>query len=168
MSPGLVIGYAVGLVGWVWDYLEHLGTVQLGLGATPAHYLMYLGLVVAVAALVRPWARVRLAYAWLAASVIVLMFVQPVAGSAALLVLPLRSVWLHAKEGSTGRWPAVAALGAAVVLAGFAADWFWHAANPGVSEHGLSMLRLPGHRIQLAGWLVGLAGAVVARGRPPG
>lgn len=165
----------MGLAGWVWDDLEHLRIIQLGLGMAPAHYLMYLSGVVVLVALVPPWQRALgylLASVWLAAGVVLtlgaVLVIQGapevratlvVLGSIVLLAIPLRAAWVHTQTGRLDIWPAVAAAGVAVVLVGQIVDVFWHIANPGASEMNINMLLLPGHQIQLAGWLVGLVGA---------
>ncbi len=156
-------GYALGLVGWGWDWLEHLGTLRLGFGAAPAHYLMYLGAILVLMMLILAWlptTEYRLAYIWLMGSVI-LAFIQPLIGSLALLALPIRAVWVRWRDGSLDLWSALALAGIVLVLSGIAVDWFWHTANPGVTEESMNMLLLPGHQLQLAGWLVGAVGASV-------
>jgi len=119
-----LVGYALGLLGWWWDDLEHLGTLELGVGAAPAHLLMY---------------------------------------ASALFVLTA----LAPRE--RGGWLALRGLGVLLVLAGIIVDVTWHAAvTAGGSEAGANMLLMPGHTIQLAGWIVGLALAVATPVLPAG
>ncbi len=164
VAVGLVVGYALGLAGWVWDDLEHIGWLQLGDAA--AHRLMILGIVLVLGALALAVARAagRLpAYGCLAVG-LALLFVHPVAGPIALLSLPAGAAWVQAQSGRRSLWPIVAAAGIALVLAGMAVDWLWHNAYPHAQER--NMLLLPGHQIELAGWLVGFLGASVALWHP--
>lgn len=159
----LVVSYALGLAGWGWDWLEHLGSIQLGLGTGPAHTLMYFGAILVLMALVLAWlppTEYRLAYIWLIGGVI-LAFIQPLIGSLALLALPVRAAWVRLRDGSLDLWSALVLAGMVLVLSGIAVDWFWHTANPGTTEESMNMLLLPGHLLQLAGWFVGVVGASV-------
>lgn len=156
----LVAGYALGLIGWTWDTLEHLRSVQLGFGPAPAHYLSALGIVLVLAVLVPLRSRVVRhlpVYVWLAIGATVLFFVQPVAGSIMLLALLLRASRPRTRQTSYVLY-AVASAGVALVLTGSAIDWFWHTANPVVNEETANMLLMPGHQVQLLGWSIGLVG----------
>lgn len=158
ISAGLVVGFALGFIGWVWDDLEHQRLLQLGVAW--AHLLMTLGLFVALAgatvALGRSAGRLP-AYLIFAAG-FGLGFVHPLAGRVVWLGLALGVAWLAAQGG---RWGfGVAGLGLAVVIAGGIVDMFWHRANPAAVE--TNMLLLPGHVVELAGWGLGLVGSVLA------
>lgn len=160
-ATALVVGYALGLFGWVWDYLEHEEVLRFGEG--PAHLVLELSTLIVLAALIPLGSRATryvLLYTLLA---LVLYMTQPVAGAVALLGVPLVSVWEHRQDG---RWDArftLAAGGIALMLVGFTIDVFWHAANPGITEAEENMILLPGHQIILTGWILGLAGAILNR-----
>lgn len=98
VSIALMVGYTLGSLGWVWDNLEHLRRVQLGLGAGPAHLLMGIATWLVLAALalaVRRQVGRPLAYGCLFAGLLV-SFVHPQAGTLILLPLPLMTVWYFA------------------------------------------------------------------------
>lgn len=171
----LVVGYALGFTGWVWDWLAHLGAVE---GMALAHLLMSCSSVLVLAPLVQ-WFRGGMgylaAYGWLVVGLVLTLGpilamegtapevrrLLAAAGGLTLLPIPLRAAWLRVQAGKPGLWPGVAAAGISVVLSGVIVDMFWHNANPGVEEMNLNMLLLPGHQIQLVGWVVGLVGASV-------
>jgi len=50
ISFGLAVGSGLGLTGWIWDDLEHMRLVEIGVAW--AHLLMTIGLFVALAGLV--------------------------------------------------------------------------------------------------------------------
>lgn len=161
----ILVFYGLGLLGWTWDWLEHLGVTQLG--EKPAHLVMYSSGVVVVALALAPQrglARYFLAYGWLLAGVGLLMGVNPLLGVLVLLPLPLYAAWVRAKS-SLGGWAGLAAGGVAVVLPGVGLDWLWHQANPSVLHMGFNTLYQPGHALQLAGWLLGLLASAVALAR---
>jgi hypothetical protein len=113
--------YVVGLVGWVWDDLEHTGVTDFG--ASFAHLLMNGAFLLAA-----------------------LFFVIDRA---------LRPVMFSRKftnSISAPFWPLL------IVLGGVMVDMIWHAANPDSRES--NMLLLPGHAIQLIGWVVGLGACI--------
>lgn len=158
ISFGLAVGSALGLTGWVWDDLEHMRLVEIGVAW--AHLLMTIGLFVTLAGLVVALGRSagRLpAYLAFGAG-FGLAFVHLLAGRMVWLVLALAAVRLGLRSGN--RQFALACLGPAVVLVGAVVDMFWHQANPGVVE--ANMLLLPGHAIELAGWTLGLVGSILA------
>jgi len=53
----ILVLYALGLLGWLWDDLEHLRIIDFGVGAAPAHYLMYTSGLLIIALLVGRRAR---------------------------------------------------------------------------------------------------------------
>lgn len=117
----LFVAYAAGFVGWVWDWLEHLG----GGESVGGHLLMYAGLVV---------------------------------------VLAVSVVWVVVDRGAL-RAVAAGLSGLLVAIVGVVVDMIWHQANPGAEE--ANMLLMPGHLIEVVGWMVGLAviGALLLRSR---
>ncbi|MER3398981.1 MAG: hypothetical protein C4315_02430 [Chloroflexota bacterium] len=161
ISFGLAVGSGLGLTGWIWDDLEHMRLVEIGVAW--AHLLMTIGLFVALAGLVVVLSRSAgrpLTYLGFGVG-FALAFVHPLAGRALWLILPLAGVWLALRSGN--RQFALACLGPAVVLVGGIVDIFWHQANPGAVE--ANMLLLPGHAIELAGWTLGLVGSLIAWAR---
>ncbi len=164
LSAGLAVGFALGFIGWVWDDLEHLRILQLGVAW--AHLLMTIGLFVALAGVAVAMGRSagRLpAYLAFAAG-FGLSFVYPLAGRAVWLGLALGAAWLAVRAGSRGF--GLGCLGLGVVLIGGIIDMFWHQANPGAVE--TNMLLLPGHAVELAGWGLGLVGSIFAWHRAAG
>lgn len=160
-DTALVVGYALGLCGWVWDYLEHEDILRLG--EAPAHTVLELSTVIVLAALLPVGSRATkylLLYGLLG---LLLYIAMPVAGALALLGVPLVSVWEHRRKGRWDAWFAVAAGGIALMLVGFTIDVFWHAAHPGITEAQENMILLPGHQIILTGWIMGLGGAILNR-----
>jgi hypothetical protein len=161
----ILVFYGLGLLGWTWDWLEHLGVSQFG--EKPAHLVMYLSGVVVVALSLAPQRgplRYFLAYGWLLAGVGLLMGVNPLLGAFVLLPLPLYAAWVRAKS-SLGGWAGLAAGGVTLVLLGVGIDWLWHQANPSVLHMGFNTLFQPGHALQLAGWLLGLCASAVTLAR---
>ena len=158
----LLASYTGGLIGWAWDYAEHLGTLQSALGQVPAHLLMQIGTISALATLplLLPRARSLLpSYAMFVAG-LVLFLVHPVAGCIVLLALSLAAAWRFWRiAGGRNAFLIMVAVGVAIVLGGTAIDWFWHVAHPGLGEEDENMIRVPGHVIQLVGFFVGTIGA---------
>jgi len=122
----LLAAYVLGLVGWTWDYRQHLARHD----ALPAHLLMYLGM-----------------------------------GLALIAVILLLVNWARSTGVRPTGWTAVAVAGWAVTIIGVIVDVYWHGAHPGADE--TNMLGLPGHQIQLVGWILGVVGvgALLLRAR---
>lgn len=84
-----------------------------------------------------------------------------VAGVVPLLIWVLAILWLSIRRGWL-RGAGGAGLGIAVVLIGLAIDLGWHRANPTANEMAMNMILLPGHQVELVGFLLGLLASVVA------
>jgi hypothetical protein len=179
----LVLAYALGLAGTLWDWREHL----LGPGTQPPHLVIDLGglLVLAVLAFsgkmdYRSSSFIAL-YVLLVVVVLislgpfVLMMAAPRSGlmaslmrsmtssRAVLVYIPLVllaswSAWHWLSQTRVNTWRLAAALGIVVVAVATVWDLYWHQTHP--MEVGASMAALPPHQAILAGFLIGLIGAV--------
>ncbi|HTE84733.1 MAG TPA: hypothetical protein VK821_08360 [Dehalococcoidia bacterium] len=179
----LVLAYALGLAGTLWDWREHL----LGPGTQPPHLVIDLGglLVLAVLAFsgkmdYRSRSFIAL-YVLLVVVVLislgpfVLMMAAPRSGlmaslmrsmtssRAVLIYIPLVllaswSAWHWLSQTRVNTWRLAAALGIVVVAVATVWDLYWHQTHP--MEVGASMAALPPHQAILAGFLIGLIGAV--------
>jgi len=179
----LVLAYALGLAGTLWDWREHL----LGPGTQPPHLVIDLGglLVLAVLAFsgkmdYRSRSFIAL-YVLLVVVVLislgpfVLMMAAPRSGlmaslmrsmtssRAVLVYIPLVllaswSAWHWLSQSRVNTWRLAAALGIVVVAVATVWDLYWHQTHP--MEVGASMAALPPHQAILAGFLIGLIGAV--------
>ncbi|MHB8611280.1 MAG: hypothetical protein ACYDAL_02480 [Candidatus Dormibacteraceae bacterium] len=179
----LALAYAVGVAGTLWDWRQHL----LGPGTQPPHLLIDLGGLLALAVLAfsgkmdyRSRSFVVL-YVLLVLVVLislgpfVLMMAAPrsalmaslmhsMMSSGALLVyVPLVllaswSAWQWLFQTRVNWWRLAAALGIVVVAIASVWDLYWHQTHP--MEVGTSMAALPPHQAILAGFLIGLVGAV--------
>ena len=179
----LVLAYALGVAGTLWDWREHL----VGPGAQPPHLVIDLGglLVLAVLALsgkmdYRSRSFTAL-YVLLVLVVLislgpfVLMMAAPrsalmaslmrsMMSSGALLVyVPLVllagwSAWHWLSQNRVNWWRLAASIGIVVVAVATVWDLYWHQTHP--MEVGTSMAALPPHQAILAGFLIGLVGAV--------
>jgi hypothetical protein len=179
----LVLAYALGLAGTLWDWREHL----LGPGTQPPHLVIDLGglLVLAVLAFsgkmdYRSRSFIAL-YVLLVVVVLislgpfVLMMAAPRSGlmaslmrsmtssRAVLVYIPLVllaswSAWHWLSQTRVNTWRLAAALGIVVVAVATVWDLYWHQTHP--MEVGASMAALPPHQAILAGFLIGLIGAV--------
>ena len=178
----LAFGYAVGVIGTLWDWREHL----LGPGTQPPHLVIDLGgllvigvlafsgkidyrsrsftvlyalLVVVALVALGPFALMMAA----PRSPLMASLMQSMASRAALLAylpLVLLATWSAWQWLSAGRvtWASVASgLGIVVVALATVWDLYWHQTHP--MEIRASMASLPPHQAILAGFLVGLAGA---------
>jgi hypothetical protein len=179
----LVLAYALGLAGTLWDWREHL----LGPGTQPPHLVIDIGglLVLAVLAFsgkmdYRSRSFIAL-YVLLVVVVLislgpfVLMMAAPRSGlmatlmrsmtssRAVLVYIPLVllaswSAWHWLSQTRVNWWRLAAALGIVVVAIATVWDLYWHQTHP--MEVGASMAALPPHQAILAGFLIGLIGAV--------
>jgi len=179
----LALAYGLGVAGTLWDWREHL----LGPGTQPPHLLIDLGglLVLAVLAFsgrmdFRSRSFIAL-YILLVLVVLislgpfVLMMAAPrsslmaslmssMMSSRALLVyaplvvLASWSAWHWLSQSRVNWWRLAAALGIVVVAVATVWDLYWHQTHP--MEAGASMAALPPHQAILAGFLIGLIGAV--------
>ncbi|MHB8688860.1 MAG: hypothetical protein ACYDB4_16950 [Candidatus Dormibacteraceae bacterium] len=178
----LVLAYALGLAGTLWDWREHL----LGPGTQPPHLVIDIGglLVLAVLAFsgkmdYRSRSFIAL-YVLLVAVVLislgpfVLMMAAPRSGlmatlmrsmtssRAVLVYIPLVllaswSAWHWLSQTRVNWWRLAAGLGIVVVAIATVWDLYWHQTHP--MEVGASMAALPPHQAILAGFLIGLVGA---------
>ena len=185
----LALAYALGVAGTLWDGREHL----LGPGTQPPHLVIDIGglLVLAVLAFsgkmdYRSRSFIAL-YVLLVAVVLislgpfVLMMAAPRSGlmatlmrsmmsSRALLVyIPLVllaswSAWHWLSQSRVNWWRLATALGIVVVAIATVWDLYWHQTHP--MEVGASMAALPPHQAILAGFLIGLIGAVYGTAAP--
>lgn len=179
----LVLGYALGVAGTLWDWHEHL----VGPGTMPPHLVIDLGALVVIGVLsfsgrtAQSWGSFAALYALLALVVVValgpfaLMMAAPrsalMAGlmrsmmsSGALLAfvpLVLLAGWSASRWLSLARlsaWRLAAALGIVVVAVATVWDGYWHQAHP--MELAASMASVPPHQAILLGFVVGLLGSV--------
>jgi hypothetical protein len=178
----LVLAYALGVAGTLWDWHEHL----VGPGTQPPHLVIDLGglLVLALLALsgkmnYRSRSFTAL-YVLLVLVVLislgpfVLMMAAPrsalmaslmrsMMSSGALLVyVPLVllagwSAWHWLSQNRVNWWRLAAAIGIVVVAIATVWDLYWHQTHP--MEVGASMAALPPHQAILAGFLIGVVGA---------
>ena len=180
----LAVGYGLGLAGTLWDWREHL----LGPGTQPPHLVIDLGGLTVLGVLAfsgkvdfrsRTFAAlyVLLVLVALVAFVpYVLMMAAPrsalmaalmqsmMSRGALLAYVPLVflaawSAWRWLPLEPLDWWRVAAALG--IVVVAVATDWdlYWHQTHP--MEMRASMAALPPHQAILAGFLIGLVGAVV-------
>ena len=189
----LAIGYAVGVVGTLWDWREHV----LGPGTQPPHILIDLGglFVLGVLALsgkIDYRSRsftvlygLLVLVALIAFGPFVLMMAAPrsplmatlmqsmMSRGALLVYVPLLllagwSVWRWLSLSNLNWWRILAAVGIVVVAGATIWDLYWHQTHP--MEVRASMASLPPHQAILAGFLIGLVGAmygsVIGRKRP--
>jgi hypothetical protein len=77
-------------------------------------------------------------------------------GLALIAVVLLLVNWARSMGVRPTAWKAVAVAGWAVAIIGVIVDGYWHGAHPGAE--GTNMLDLPGHQIQLIGWILGVVG----------
>jgi hypothetical protein len=179
----LVAAYALGVVGTIWDWYEHL----IGPGTQPPHVVIDLGglLVLGVLAFsgktdFRSRSFLALYVLLVAVALIglgpfVLMMAAPrsvlmqnlmhsmMSGGALLAYLPLVllagwSAWRWLLLDGRSWWRLAAALGIVVVAISTVWDLYWHQTHP--MEVGVSMAALPPHQSIFGGFVIGLVGAV--------
>jgi hypothetical protein len=179
----LALAYALGVAGTLWDWREHL----LGPGTQPPHLVIDLGGILVLAVLAfssRMDYRSRsftALYVLLVVVVLislgpfVLMMAAPrsvlmaslmrsmMSSRAVLVYIPLVllaswSAWHWLSQTKVNWWRLAAALGIVVVAIATVWDLYWHQTHP--MEVGASMAALPPHQAILAGFLIGLIGAV--------
>ncbi|HEY7416433.1 MAG TPA: hypothetical protein VH593_14665 [Ktedonobacteraceae bacterium] len=164
----LALGYVLGMLGWMWDWQGHLRGIEF----IPAHLLMILSAILTLIVIIRwapPWSRSRsylLSYVWLIVGVGFvfgsILFAQPAVfpiGGVILLVLPLYVAWTQMRDRHLKLWNIFATEGVAVVLVGYIVDSFWHMLHANARDFNIMLL--PGHQIELLGWVVGLLGAAI-------
>jgi hypothetical protein len=179
----MVLGYALGVAGTLWDWHEHL----IGPGTTPPHLVIDLAGLVVLGVLAFSGGKAQLSasfaglYALLALVVVVavgpfaLMVAAPrsslmaglmrtmMSSGALLAFVPLVllagwSAWRWLLLARLAAWRLAAALGIVVVAVATVWDGYWHQSHP--MEVGTSMAALPPHQAILLGFLVGLLGSV--------
>jgi hypothetical protein len=179
----LVLAYALGLAGTLWDWREHL----LGPGTQPPHLVIDLGGLLVLAVLAFSGKMDYRSRSFMALYVLlvvvvlislgpfVLMMAAPRSGlmaslmrsmtssRAVLVYIPLVllaswSAWHWLSQTRVNTWRLAAALGIVVVAVATVWDLYWHQTHP--MEVGASMAALPPHQAILAGFLIGLIGAV--------
>jgi len=184
----LVVGYALGLIGTLWDYQQHLA----GLHDETPHITFHVGTLLVLAVLVglTPlWPRrsgYLASYTLMSVGVAIgfgslfwleglmmqhVTMADPrmmegqlgmLVGALVFLVLIARTLWVLAWSN---RGLAAAAVGILIVLGGYAFDLVWHQMQLGgeMEEMGgqMNMLVMPPHQLILAGWAVGLIASSV-------
>ncbi len=178
----LVFGYALGFLGTVWDWWEHL----VGPGTQPPHLVIdtggfvvlgtlafaskvqlrgrsfaALGLLLIIATLIAvgPFALMMLA----PTSSLMASLMQAMMSSGALLayiplvVLASWAAWQWLSHGTTSVSRIAAAVGIVVVALATVWDLYWHQTNP--MELQTSMAALPPHQAIFVGFVIGLIGA---------
>lgn len=80
-----------------------------------------------------------------------------------LLALALWAAWLWLRAGGFEGWRLAVAGGLAILAGGVIVDVFWHQTHPMVTDAGpyMNTLMLPGHQLQLLGFVIGGVGALV-------
>ena len=189
----LTLAYALGVVGTIWDWREHL----IGAGTQPPHFVINLGGLVVLSVLafsgkidLRSRSFVALyvllvLVALIAFGPFVLMMAAPrsalmvglmqsmMSSGALLAYVPLVllaawSAWRWLAQATINWWRLAAALGIVIVAVATVWDLYWHQTHP--MELRASMAALPPHQAIFAGFLVGLVGAafgvVMSIGRP--
>ncbi len=178
----LAIGYALGVVGTVWDWREHL----LGPGTQPPHFVITLGGLLVISALAFSGRIDLRSRTFIALYVLLLLVVlvglgpfvlmmaaprsalmarlmQSMMSSGALLayvplvLLASWSAWRWLSREPLNWWRLSAAFGIVVVAIATVWDLHWHQTH--VMEVRASMAGLPPHQAILAGFLIGLVGA---------
>lgn len=79
-----------------------------------------------------------------------------------LLALALWAGWLWLRTGRLEVWRVVVSAGLAVLALGVVVDVYWHQTHPMVTDTGqyMNTLLLPGHQLQLLGFVIGTVGAL--------
>ncbi|EGL84256.1 hypothetical protein CathTA2_0184 [Caldalkalibacillus thermarum TA2.A1] len=158
-----LLSYIAGLIGWFWDWGEHMGTVQSGLTYVPAHLLMNVSIVVMFGTIVLTSTFKKNMYWFSYAGILVgalLFLIQPEVGLSVLLAIPFLFFWAYAQRNKFLLRVVFLLMGLALVLVGMVVDWYWHRAHPNIGE-AHNMLLVIGHQIQLVGWGIGLMSALV-------
>jgi hypothetical protein len=179
----LAVAYGLGVAGTLWDWHDHL----FGPGTQPPHLLSDLGGLVVLGVLAfsgKTDLRSRtfaVLYALLVLVVLValgpflLMMTAPrsalmttlmrsMMSSGALLVyVPLVllagwGAWRWLTQARLSGWRLAAAVGIVLVAVATVWDLYWHQTHP--MEVRTSMAGLPPHQVILAGFMIGLLGAV--------
>ena len=187
----LLVTILVGTIGWIWDWLGHRSgvTIQsahltIDLGA----FSIVLALVLAArrTALASAW---LISYALLILFVVVvlgpmvLMVLysrssgrQPDAGvhgiaqddgwnsiRSASASVARWAAWPWLRAGAFEGWRLFVAGGLATLAVGVLVDVYWHQTHPMVTDTSqyMNTLTLPGHQLQLLGFVIGGIGAVI-------
>ncbi len=178
----LALAYALGVVGTLWDWREHL----LGTGTQPPHLVIDLGGLLVLAVLAFSGKMDYRSRSFTALYVLLVLVVlislgpfvlmmaaprsalmaslmrQMMSSGALLVYIPLVllagwSAWHWLSQTRVHWWRVAAALGIVVVAVATVWDLYWHQTHP--MEVGASMAALPPHQAILAGFLIGLVGA---------
>lgn len=80
-----------------------------------------------------------------------------------LLALALWAAWLWLRAGALEGWRVAVVGGLAALAVGVLVDVYWHQTHPMLSDTGAYMntLTLPGHQLQLLGFVIGGVAAVL-------
>ncbi len=178
----LSVAYALGVVGTIWDWHEHL----IGPGTQPPHVVIDFGGLLVLGVLAFSGKTDFRSRSFLALYVLlvvvalsgfgpfVLMMAAPrsalmaslmrsmMSRGALLAYLPLVllaawSAWRWLSLDRVSWWRGAAALGIVVVAIGTVWDLYWHQTHP--MEVGTSMAALPPHQMIFAGFVIGLIAA---------
>jgi hypothetical protein len=163
ISIVFLISYIAGLIGWFWDWGEHMGILKLGLTYVPAHLVMNVSIVVMFATIILTSTFKKKVY-WFSYTVIfvgaLLFLIQPEVGVPILFITPFVFIWAYIQHNKFSLRTIFLLMGLGLVLVGVVTDWFWHRVHPDIDE-AHNMLFVIGHQIQLAGWLVGVLGGLI-------
>ncbi len=178
----LAVAYALGVVGTIWDWHEHL----VGPGTQPPHIVIDIGgllvlgvlafsgktdfrsrsftalyVLLVVVALVGLGPFVLMMAAPRSSLMASLMHSMMSSGAllayAPLVLLAGWGAWRWLSLAPLSWWRVAAALGIVVVAIGTVWDLYWHQTHP--MEVGTSMAALPPHQLIFAGFAIGLLGA---------
>ncbi len=171
----IAIGYLSGLIGWIYDYLEHLGVIYQLFGIDPysttilnGHTPQYIGGLIILIALIPPQpqrTRTLMAYGLLALIIAIRLIANLsgafIIGLLVTIAVPVGIMLFHLQDKSLH--PAIAAIatGIVIVSVGLVVDRYWHLSHPEVTGP-YNMLGAPGHVLEIVGWLIGSIGAMSA------
>ena len=179
----LALAYALGAAGTLWDWRQHL----LGPGTQPPHFVIDLGGLLVLAVLAFSGKMDYRSRSFTALYVLLVLVVLISLGPFVLMMAAPRSAFMASlmrsmmssgallayiplvvlaswsalhwlSQNSVKWWRLAAALGIVVVALATVWDLYWHQTHP--MEVAASMAALPPHQAILAGFLIGLVGAV--------
>jgi hypothetical protein len=160
----LLAGYVAGITGLGLDWLGHRwGTLPTPQTESVHIYAIGYGLGLLLT-IIPPWlSAIPYLMAYLCFAIgITAFFIYPPAGNAVLLTVLWFAGWSHENTKEISDEVLNILVGSALLLIGSSTDWFWYEYWQGVGAGAddLSISLLPGHYVQLIGWVLCLWGAV--------